>query len=138
MIPFTILTPQGVYLDEEVDSVLLPAKNGPMLLEKGITPSIVACLEAGVLKINFGKQSKYYAVFRGVARVKPERILLLAEMVEDGYELDMARAIAARDRNIDIIKEKKPDEDVRYAKASLAKSLARIKAKSLSEGTKDS
>lgn len=137
MISLEILTPEGSFLDEEVVSVLIPAKNGPMLLEKGITPSIVSCHEAGVLKVNFAKETKFYAVFHGVAHVKADKIVFLAELVEDGYELDMARAIAARDRNLDIIARKEDNLDVAYAEISLAKATARIKAKTLSEGLKE-
>lgn len=134
MIRFVLLTPKGVFLDEEVVSVLIPAYDGPMLLEKGITPSIVACKEAGVLKVNFVKGPRFYAVFHGLAKVREDRIVFLAETVEDGYEIDMARALAKRDRNLDIIARKDPNEDVQYARISLAKQLARIEAKTLGEG----
>ena len=46
----------------------------------------------------------------------------------------MARALAKRDRNLDIIARKDPNEDVQYARISLAKQLARIEAKTLGEG----
>lgn len=138
MIPFTVLTPNGIALEEEVVSVLIPAVNGPLLLESGYTPSIVECLSSGVVKVDFGNKVKYYAAFHGVARVRADgRIVFCAELFEDGYEIDMARAIASRDRNLDLIQSQDSNIDVTYARISLAKQLARIKAKNLGEGKQE-
>ena len=95
MISFQVLTPEGILLQEEVVSILLPAVNGPLLIEGGYTPTIVECLPSGVVKVDFGNKVKYYAEFHGVGRVTPEgTFLFCAELFEDGYEIDMARAIA--------------------------------------------
>lgn len=138
MISFQVLTPEGILLQEEVVSILLPAVNGPLLIEGGYTPTIVECLPSGVVKIDFGNKVKYYAEFHGVGRVTPEgTFLFCAELFEDGYEIDMARAIASRDRNLDLIQSQDPNVDVAYAQISLNKQLARIQAKTLGEGQKE-
>ena len=76
------------------------------------------------------------AIFHGLADVRPDGVHLLVEEVEDGYEIDMARAIARRDRALDIIHNANDSEDVQFARISLAKQLARISAKNLDAGHK--
>lgn len=134
MIKLTIRSEKGVFFEQEVDSFLLPAVRGPLLIEKGYTPSIIRCDEAGVLKVIINEKPKYFAIFHGLANVTPTGAELLVEEIEDGYEIDMARAIARRDRDLDIINNAGDSEDVMFAKISLAKQLARISAKTLDSG----
>ncbi|MCF0112551.1 MAG: hypothetical protein HUJ60_01065 [Bacilli bacterium] len=134
MIHLRILTRKGTFLDQDVESFIIPAHDGPLQIEAGYTPNITACLEAGVMKIKTEGKTKFYALFRGILHVKPTEAILLAEAIEDGYEIDMARAIASRDRNLDIIARNDGNDDVRHARISLAKQLARIQAKELDEG----
>ena len=56
--------------------------------------------------------------------------------LEDGYSIDMARAIAARDRAQDRIVRADEGTDILRAQAALYRALARIDAKEKSEGGK--
>lgn len=136
MVRLTIRSEKGAFFDQEVDYVLLPTERGPLQFQEGCTPSIVRCVEAGVLKVVIQDKPKFFAIFHGLADVRPDGVHLLVEEVEDGYEIDMARAIARRDRALDIIHNANDSEDVQFARISLAKQLARISAKNLDAGHK--
>ena len=131
----TVSTPNGIFFEGEVGSFVVPSVNGPVEISPLFTNIITILLPSGVMKITKDHKASYYAVFGGVLRVdRTEHCYLFTEEINDGYEIDMARAIAARDRNLDRINKNESDDDVRKAKIKLAKALARIDAKSLSEG----
>ena len=134
--PLKILSSTGVVFDDEADSTLVPTVDGPLLVEYGYTNLIAAIAPAGVLKVVHNGKSEFYAVFGGALDVrKGGTASLYVEEINRGYEIDMARALAARDRNLDRIQSPSDDTDVLKAKAHLAKALARISAKNLSEGS---
>ena len=81
MIPLTVLTPKGIAIDAEVDSFIVPAEKGPLMIEKGYTPTIVSCLPSGVLKIWMGGKKKFYALFQGVLHVKENRAVMLCQNI---------------------------------------------------------
>lgn len=83
------------------------------------------------------EKTDFYAVFGGVIDVRKGGIATLyCEEINDGYSIDLARAIAARDRNLDRIEKHEEGIDILRAKAKLAKALIRIDVKHLSEGGK--
>ena len=132
--PLKILSSTGVVFDDEADSALVPTVDGPLLVEYGYTNLIAAIAPAGVLKVVHNGKSEFYAVFGGALDVrKGGTASLYVEEINRGYEIDMARALAAR--NLDRIQSPSDDTDVLKAKAHLAKALARISAKNLSEGS---
>ena len=134
-ISLSLLTPQGFFLKEEVDHILLPTVEGPLGIEPGYTNIVTSLVKAGVLRIEKDGKPRFYAVFGGVCEVSKDHGCLIAcEEVNDGYEIDMARAIAARDRNLDLINAKNSSDDVAKARIKLSKALARISAKELSLG----
>ena len=132
-----ILTPQGIDFDAEVDAFVVPTEKGPLMIEPNYTNLIAALSPSGVLKVVTGKQNLYYAVFGGLLRVnRLTGCEIYTEEINDGYEIDMARAIAARDRNLDLLEKKEPGTDVSLARYKLSKALVRIEAKNLSEGSR--
>jgi F-type H+-transporting ATPase subunit epsilon len=64
--------------------------------------------------------------------------MILTEEIEDGGSIDMARAIAARDRAQDLLGSKESAVDIERAKAALNRALTRIDVKSLDEGGRKS
>ena len=107
------------------------------MIEKGYTPTIVSCLPSGVLKIWMGGKKKFYALFQGVLHVKENRAVMLCQNIEEGSTIDRARAMSKADYDRDIIEKKDPNTDVEYARISLAKQMARLQAKNLSDGSLD-
>lgn len=130
-----ILTPQGVAYDNDVESFLVPTEQGPLLIERGYTNLISTLSPAGVLRIDRNGKKAFFAIFGGVLQVNHEEgCSIFSEEIDDGASIDLARAQAARDRNLDRINSKDPNIDINRAKAKLAKALTRINVKTLSQG----
>lgn len=135
--PLRVITMNGVVYDDEALSVQVPTDKGPLLIEPGYTNFIGAISPAGVLKIQTTKRNEYYAIFGGVIDVKHGiGVTIYSEEINYGAEIDMARAIASRNRNLDRIDKKPEGIDLIRAKIKLAKALVRIDVKRLSEGEK--
>ena len=129
-----VTTPQGVLFDEEVDRFTVPTERGPLEISPGYTTLVAACSPAGVMKIYQDGKPRFFAIFDGFLTVSPHGARILADDLEDGYTIDMARAIASRDRAQDRLEKKEDGTDLVRAKLSLWRALARIEAKQKSEG----
>jgi len=132
------LTPNGVFFDKEVEEAYFPAPEGTMGIFEGYTPICFSLSSAGVIKIMESGKERFYAVFGGAVSVEADKTTILSEDIEDGMTIDMARAIAARDRALDLIDGKDPNADVERARAALNRALVRIDAKSSQEGGRKS
>ena len=117
-----------------MDSFLVPTDKGPLEISPLYTTLITACLPYGVLRVTIDGKDAYYALFGGFLEVMPNGARIIADDLEDGYSIDMARAIAARDRALDRIAKKDSETDLVRAEAAMYRALARIDAKEKSEG----
>ncbi len=130
-----IFTPSGIIFDEDVVSVTVPVEKGPLCIEAGYTNLITSISKAGVLKVVTPTKTRYFAIFGGSLDVsKLEGTFIYTEEINDGYAIDMARAIAARDRNLDRLEKRPEGIDIVRARIKLNKALVRISVKQLSEG----
>lgn len=135
MIPLEILTPSGTFFAGEVTSFTVPSAKGPLMIEGGYTPIYEKLLPYGVLKLTQPSGVRYYALFAGQLSIEPGQARITCEEIEDGYDIDIARAIASRDRAQDRLSRHDPNLDVGRARASLQRAVARIAAKSYAEGS---
>ncbi|MCR5078881.1 MAG: hypothetical protein K6B65_03045 [Bacilli bacterium] len=134
MIRLTILTPNGTAFDGEVDYFIVPSAKGPMQINGGYTPVFELLNEAGVLKIVTGGKARFYAIFHSSLRVEPMKAVLCSQLVDDGYDIDKARANDSLKRAKQRLEERKEGLDIARAKASMERALIRLEVKSLSEG----
>ncbi len=73
-----ILTPEGVVLDEQAESVTIPGDAGSM----GILPRhapLLTSVTDGIVKVTHEHGRTFFVVGRGAARVSREGVLILAE-----------------------------------------------------------
>jgi F-type H+-transporting ATPase subunit epsilon len=93
----TIVTQEGPLFEErEADSVIVPGTEGVM----GILPHHAAMLTTlgfGELRVRKGAAEESFAIFGGVAEVRPDRVLVLADTAASSYELDEQKAREARE-----------------------------------------
>ena len=129
-----VITPVGVLFDADVDSFSVMTEKGPLVISPKYTTLITACTPYGVAKIVQQGRPSYFAMFGGFLEVKPDGATILADDFEDGYSIDMARAIASRDRAQDRIEQPKNEIDFIRAQGALYRALTRIDAKTKSEG----
>lgn len=115
-------------VDEQVDSISLPTQMGEITVLENHIP-LVANLVPGEIVYRKGGESKYFAVSGGFIEInKDNRVVILADTAEFGHEIDIDRAMKAREEAKKMMQESYHDETA-FAEASAAmeKSLARIK-----------
>ncbi len=96
-IKLSILTPDRLVLEEQVDEVVLPSVEGSMGVLPGHAP-LLAALDIGEVSYRVGSRYRYLACSGGFAEVLPDRVSLLAETAERAEEIDVERARQAHER----------------------------------------
>ena len=92
-----IVTPERLAYSDEVDSVQVPGSEG----ELGILPHhapLVSMLGVGELRIRKGGTEESFAIFGGFLQVRPDKVVVMAELADLASEIDLeaAREVARR------------------------------------------
>lgn len=111
------------------DSVLAPG----MIGEMGILPNhapLLTTLAYGVVRLRNGTEELAFTVAGGVMEVRPETVIVLADVGENVAEIDFARAEAARARAEAMLKRGPPPDTDEYLalEAALRRSKLRLDA----------
>jgi F-type H+-transporting ATPase subunit epsilon len=122
-----IVTQEGTVFSGEADSVSLPGSEGRM----GILPNhaaLLTTLDFGEVVVRVEGREEYFAIGGGFAEVQPDRVVVLADSAEQADEIDLERAVRARERAEKYMKEGVPEDPERYAqiRASLQRAQIRI------------
>ena len=128
-IQLDIVTPERAVLSEAVDELILPGSEGYLGVRPGHAP-LLTTLKVGTITIRKGNEQKYLAVSWGFVEVLPERVSILAETAEMAEEIDLDRAVRARERAEKRLKSADPDVDFKRAQVALEKALIRIQVAS--------
>ena len=119
-----IYTPTGHYL--KIDADFLSVTTGLGVV--GILPNhapLITNVEISKLTIKNGNEELNYAVSNGFMHIKKgTHVVLMVNAIERNDEIDINRAMAAKERAESRLSEK--DVDLLRAKASLARALNRI------------
>jgi F-type H+-transporting ATPase subunit epsilon len=127
-----VVTPERQLLQETVDSLQLPGKNGYL----GILPShapLITELGYGELSYQKGKEVQHLTIMGGYAEVLADRVTVLAEVSERAEEIDVDRARAAKERAENLMS-KAGDKDVDWDAATLALRRAMIRLQTATKG----
>ncbi|TGE33936.1 F0F1 ATP synthase subunit epsilon [Desulfosporosinus sp. Sb-LF] len=123
-----IVSPVGDVLNEDVEFVVLPGGSG----ELGILPNhapLIAALDVGVARYTLnGGTIKRVAIAGGFVEVADNSATVLAESAELGEEVDLTRAVKAKERATNRLTSRSNEIDVRRAEYALRKATARISA----------
>ncbi|MFN3695560.1 MAG: ATP synthase F1 subunit epsilon, partial [Ignavibacterium sp.] len=90
---------------------------------------IISTFEIGMIKIDLTDKSKYFATAGGTIEVLNNKVLVLADSIESSDQIDIDRALKAKERAEKRLAEKKAETDIARAQAALARALNRIKIK---------
>jgi F-type H+-transporting ATPase subunit epsilon len=96
-IELQVVTPQRHVLQETVQAIEIPGKEGYLGVLPGHAPLITE-LGIGILAYRKGGETRYLSVIQGYAEVLPDRVIVLAEISERAEEIDLGRAQAAHER----------------------------------------
>ena len=107
-----------VFEESEADIVIVPAVEGEM----GVLPNhapVLTTLTFGELVVRKGAAEERFAVYGGVVDVRPDKVIVLADLAESSYALDLEMAQAARDRARQLLEDGLPGADNREAELAL-------------------
>ena len=126
-IQFDLVTPERTVISRPVDMVVTKTTVGELGILPGHAP-LVASLAIDVLRIKEGEQTHELAVHGGFMEVTPKRIVVLAEAAEFPEEIDVDRAMAAKERAEQRLAQKgNPDIDFKRAELALQRAMNRLK-----------
>ena len=120
-----IITPDRHFYEGEVEMVEFNTTEGQIGVLPGHIPMTVI-LKPGILKIYEPENDKEAALHAGFAEILPDKITILAEIVEWPEEIDVQRAENARERAEERLRSHSPEIDVMRAEIALQKALTRI------------
>ena len=127
-IELQIVTPERHVLQETVQSVEIPGKEGYLGVLPGHAPLLTE-LGAGILAYRKGSVNRFLTVIGGYAEVLPDRVIVLAEISEKAEEIDVARSKAAHDRaEAELAKHGIAAEEYEREKLALERALIRMQA----------
>ena len=120
-----IITPDRVFYENRVEMVEFNTTEG----EIGLLPvhiPLTVIIKPGVLNITESDGEKEAALHAGFAEILPDKVTILAEIVEWPDEIDGARAEAARIRAEERLHNKTSETDLKKAEFALQRAIARI------------
>lgn len=120
-----IITPDRIFYEEQVSMVEFNTVEGEVGIYKDHIP-MTMILAPGILTITRDEEVRNAALHAGFVEVLPDKITILAEIIEWPEEIDLSRAQEARSRAEDRIKENAPGTDMDRAELSLKRAVARI------------
>lgn len=120
-----IITPDRVFYEGTADMIEFNTTEGEIGVLPGHTPMTVI-IKPGVLTITEKDEVKEAALHSGFVEILPDRMTILAEVVEWPGEIDLERAEAAKRRAEERIKSHTPETDMARAETALMRAIARI------------
>lgn len=122
-----IITHEKIVFEGEVEELVIQTTSGQMGILKDHIP-LTTALTIGVTKAKLGEKYKYFATMGGVFQFKDNEATILTDICEDGCDIDVTRANAAKNRAEARLADATAKIDADRAQAALARSLARLKA----------
>lgn len=92
-----VVTPAGPVVSEDVDIVTAPGTSGEFGVLANHAPFLTT-VKTGVLHYRKDRELKYLMVSGGFAEVADNTVTFLVEVAEDGREIDVHRALRAKER----------------------------------------
>ena len=120
-----IITPDRLFYEGEAEMVEFNTTEGQIGVLPGHIPMTVI-LKPGILTIYEPESEKEAALHAGFVEILPDKITILAEIVEWPEEIDVQRAESARERAQERLRLHAPGLDVMRAEIALQKALTRI------------
>jgi len=122
-----IVTPERAAYSDEVDAVFCPGVEG----ELGVLPHhapLLSTLGIGELRIRKGAREEYFAIAGGFVQVRPDKVVVMAELADLSSEIDLEAAEEARNEAQRAIQQGfEEPADLARARAAMERALVRIR-----------
>ena len=121
-----IVTPTRMVVRDEVEEVVAPGSEGYFGVMGGHLP-FMSTLKIGELAYRKNGRWRYLAVSWGYVEVRPDTVIVLADVAERAEDIDVARAERARGRAVELLGRREDETvDVARSEGALTKALTRI------------
>ena len=111
----------------QAEFVSLPGESGELGILPGHTP-LITRIKPGAVRIQNGQNEELVFVAGGILEVQPNKITVLADTAIRGNDLDEARALEAKARAEENLKDNASDVDYSRAQAELSVAVAQLAA----------
>ncbi|MCM1057999.1 MAG: ATP synthase F1 subunit epsilon [Firmicutes bacterium] len=122
-----IITPERLFYENQVNMLEFNTTEGEIGVLPGHVP-LTVIVKPGILDITEPEGDKVAALHAGFAEILPERVTILAEVIEWPEEIDEGRAQAAKERAEERLRSKTTETDLARAETALQRAIARIQA----------
>lgn len=115
-----------IFREPDADMVVIPAAEGIM----GVLPHhapVLTTLGFGELVVRKGRAEERFAIYGGVVDVRPDKVVVLADMAESSFEIDAPAMEAARSSAERLISQGVPPEVNREAALALRRAELAMK-----------
>ncbi len=126
MMHIKVVTPTGVYMDREVNSVHVKSVEGEMTLLPNHTPLFAALVPCPLILKDESNEEKTYALSGGFLKFENGNTTILTDAIEGHDEIDIERARSAQKRAQDRIDKKDELTNMKRANLALARAINRI------------
>ena len=119
-----IVSPERRAFTDEVDEVVVPGIDGQL----GILPHhtrLITALGTGELRIKKGGTEQSMLISGGFVEVRPDKVVVMADLAEHSEEIDEAKAVEARKRAEAELESAKDPVDLARVRAALQTALMR-------------
>lgn len=126
MFRFRIITPKGVYLDEDVDAINIKSIEG----RRTILPNHMALVlptDMGSLEIRTPQGNHDYFAFEGIFTFEDNAANLMVKVIEREDEIDFYRAEQAKERALRRLEQHQESLDLVRAEAALRRAIERLR-----------
>jgi F-type H+-transporting ATPase subunit epsilon len=125
-----------VFSEPAADMVIVPGSEGEM----GVLPHhapVLTTLAYGELRVRKGRAEESFAIYGGVVDIRPDRVIVLADLAESPYEIDVAAVEAARASAQKLMEQGVPAEENREVALALRRAdlALRLQRKVQSRGS---
>jgi F-type H+-transporting ATPase subunit epsilon len=127
-IKVSIVTPNGPVYESDVEMVSTKAQSGELGILPGHIP-MVAPLAIGVVRLKEPgrKDQELVSVSGGFLEVRPDKVTILAQAAEKAEDIDVERALKAKERAEQRMKEQKVEDiDFRRVELALQRAINRL------------
>ena len=125
-----IVTPDGLAFSGEAESLLVTTSEGDTEI-LAAHADYIAAVGTGRARIRTEGKDIFASISRGILTVKDGDVTLAAVTFELAENIDLARAMRAKEAAEERLRVAQSDRDIAVAKAKLERAIARIKATEL-------
>lgn len=122
-----VVSAEAEVFSGQAEFVSLPGESGELGILPGHTP-LITRIKPGAVRIQNGQNEELVFVAGGILEVQPNKITVLADTAIRGNDLDEARALEAKARAEENLKDNASDDDYARAQAELSVAVAQLAA----------